>query len=194
MLRLKSAWRLCLLWCLCRPVPCRAPAGWAPLAAKWSSGVGVRFPVAGRRRDHLSEGSRRREAPLSTWRPRCQVSRPRPPHDPHRTPHLPTHTPRARSRALCFHHSSPLAPFILAGDARLRWSSLACAQGAPEPLSGFGLREVPGQPFRTSAFVPHWRSAPLLVLSRPWAWLPTSSPTSAAPSQDSGSAPSLALS
>ena len=46
-LRLKSAWRLCLLWCLCRPVPCRAPAGWAPLAAKWSSGVGVRFPVAG---------------------------------------------------------------------------------------------------------------------------------------------------
>jgi len=116
-------------------MPCRAPAGWAPLAAKWSSGVGVRFPVAGRRRDHLSEGSRRREAPLSTWRPRCQVSRPRPPHDPHRTPHLPAHTPRARSRAPCFHHSSPLAPFILAGDARSRWSSLACAQGAPEPLS-----------------------------------------------------------
>jgi len=97
--------------------------------------------VAGRRRDHLSEGSRRREAPRSTWRPRCQVSRPRPPHDPHRTPHLPAHTPRARSRAPCIHHSSLLAPFILAGDARSRWSSLACAQGAPEPLS-----ELPSKP------------------------------------------------
>ena len=134
-LRLKSAWRLCLLWCLCRPVPCRAPAGWAPLAAKWSSGVGVRFPVAGRRRDHLSEGSRRREAPCSTWRPRRKVSCPRPARAPHRTPHLPAHTPRARSRAPCFHHFSPLTPLILAGDARSRRSILTRAKGAPEPLS-----------------------------------------------------------
>ena len=118
-LRLQTAWRRCLLWCLCRPVLCRAPAGWAPLAAKWSSGVGVRFPVAGRRRDHLSEGSRRREAPCSTWRaPRIAP------------PPLPAHTPRARSRAPCFHHLSPLAPLILAGDARSRWSIFACARCA----------------------------------------------------------------
>ena len=116
---------------VCRPVPCRAPAGWAPLAAKWSSGVGVRFPVAGRRRDHLSEGSRRREAHCSTWWPRSKVSRPRPARDLHRTPHLPAHTPRARSRAPCFHHLSPLAPLILADDARSRWSILARAKGAP---------------------------------------------------------------
>ena len=82
-------------------------------------------------RDHLSEGSRRREAPCSTWRPRCKVSRPRPARDLHRTPHLPAHTPRARSRAPCFHHLSPLAPLILADDARSRWSILARAKGAP---------------------------------------------------------------
>ena len=135
-LRLQTAWRRCLLWCLCRPVPSRAPAGWAPLAAKRSSGVGVRFPVAGRRRDHLSEGSRRREAPRSTWRPRCKVSRPRPARDLHRTPHLPAHTPRARSRAPCFHHLSPLAPLILAGDARSRWSIWRVRKVRPQPRLG----------------------------------------------------------
>ena len=94
----------------------------APLAAKGPPVVGVRFPVARRRRDHLSEGSRRRKAPHANARASCEVSNPRPPHDPHRTPHLPAHTPRARSRAPCFHHLSPLTPLILSGDARSRWS------------------------------------------------------------------------
>ena len=82
----------------------------APLAANGPPGVGVRFPVARRRRDHLSEGSCRREAPCSTWRPRCKVSRPRPARDLHRTPHLPAHSPRARSRAPAFTTSPPSPP------------------------------------------------------------------------------------
>ena len=38
------------------------PVGWAPLAAYEPPGVGVRFPVAGRRRRRLFEGCRRRQA------------------------------------------------------------------------------------------------------------------------------------
>ena len=108
----------------------------APLAAKGPPVVGVRFPVARRRRDHLSEGSRRRKAPHANARASCEVSNPRPPHDPHRTPHLPAHTPRARSRAPCFHHLSPLTPLILSGDARSRWSIWRVRKVRPQPRLG----------------------------------------------------------
>ena len=49
---------------------------------------------------------------VSAWRPRCQVSRPRPARAPHRAPRLPTHIHRPRTR--CPLLAPPLPPLPLA--------------------------------------------------------------------------------
>ena len=53
-LQLNVHQRRCILGVLRQAAPSHAPAGGAPLAAKGPSEVGVRVPVAGRRRDHPS--------------------------------------------------------------------------------------------------------------------------------------------
>ena len=67
-LQLNVHQRRFLLGVLRQAAPSHAPAGGAPLAAKGPSEVGVRVPVAGRRRDHPSGPPAAAKLIKSTWR------------------------------------------------------------------------------------------------------------------------------
>ena len=67
-LQLNVHQRRCILGVLRQAAPSHAPAGGAPLAAKGPSEVGVRVPVAGRRRDHPSGAPAVAKLIKSTWR------------------------------------------------------------------------------------------------------------------------------
>ena len=67
-LQLNVQQRRCILGVLRQAAPSHAPAGGAPLAAKGPSEVGVRVPVAGRRRDHPSGAPAVAKLIKSTWR------------------------------------------------------------------------------------------------------------------------------
>ena len=67
-LQLNVHQRRCILGVLRQAAPSHAPAGGAPLAAKGPSEVGVRVPVAGRRRDHPSGPPAAAKLIKSTWR------------------------------------------------------------------------------------------------------------------------------
>ena len=89
-LQLNVHQRRFLLGVLRQAAPSHAPAGGAPLAAKGPSEVGVRVPVAGRRRDHPSGPPAAAKLIKSTWR-RLQgehqnPSLPRPPNAPSSQP------------------------------------------------------------------------------------------------------------
>ena len=108
-LQLNVHQRRCIFGVLRQAAPSHAPAGGAPLAAKGPSEVGVRVPVAGRRRDHPSGPPAAAKLIKSTWRrPQGEhqnPSLPRPPNAPSSQP--PALSSTQALNALVFLRASP---------------------------------------------------------------------------------------
>ena len=98
--------------------------------------------MAGRRRDHPSGGSCRREAPCLLLSVGCGEQPHRPPRDPHRATHPRTRIDCPRVPVPCFPADFPFIPFVFGRRRALERVAFLCRKGAellpasiPAPLA-----------------------------------------------------------